>query len=151
MTEMRLRQATVQDLEALVSFNQAMAEETEGKMLDSETLTQGVRGLLVHPEYGFYLVAERDGEILGSLAVTFEWSDWRNALFWWIQSVYVSPSARRQGIYASLYSRVQQMAKAQDNVCGFRLYVEKDNLVAQQTYEKLGMQECQYYMYESKG
>lgn len=127
-----------------------MAQETEGKMLDSDTLTQGVKGLLIHPEYGFYLVAERDGDILGSLAVTFEWSDWRNALFWWIQSVYVSPSARRQGIYASLYSRVQRMAKEKGNVCGFRLYVEKDNQVAQQTYEKLGMQECQYFMYQSK-
>lgn len=150
MTEMTLRQAKIEDLAALVSFNQAMAQETEGKMLDAETLTQGVKGLLMHPEYGFYLVAERGGQILGSLAVTFEWSDWRNALFWWIQSVYVSPSARRQGIYAGLYSRVQQMAKEQGNVCGFRLYVEKDNQAAQQTYEKLGMQECQYYMYESK-
>ncbi|WP_099035169.1 GNAT family N-acetyltransferase [Lacimicrobium alkaliphilum] len=147
---MTLRQAKAEDLDALVSFNQAMAQETEGKRLDPTTLRQGVNGLLTHPEYGFYLVAEQEGEIRGSLAVTFEWSDWRNALFWWIQSVYVSPSARRQGIYAGLYNRVQLLAKEQGNVCGFRLYVEKDNEVAQQTYKNLGMQECQYYMYQSK-
>ncbi|WP_210401676.1 GNAT family N-acetyltransferase [Lacimicrobium sp. SS2-24] len=147
---MNLRRAEEQDLEALVAFNQAMAEETEGKKLDQQVLTNGVRGLLQHPEYGFYLVAEQQGKLLGSLAVTFEWSDWRNGVFWWIQSVYVSHEARRQGIYSGLYSRVQEMAEQQGNVCGFRLYVEKENEIAQQTYEKLGMQECQYYMYESK-
>ncbi|GGO75024.1 GNAT family N-acetyltransferase [Bowmanella pacifica] len=150
MTDFILRQAVAQDLEALTAFNQAMALETENKTLEAQTLRQGVNGILQHPHYGFYLVAEREGEIVGSLAVTYEWSDWRNSLFWWIQSVYVVPAARRQGIYSALYHKVQDMAKEQGNVCGFRLYVEKENLVAQATYQKLGMQECQYFMYQSK-
>jgi len=145
-----IRKALSDDLTALVTFNQAMAMETEGKHLDPDILRQGVSGLLTQPQFGFYLVAESQGNILGSLAVTFEWSDWRNAVFWWIQSVYVTPSARRSGIYSRLYQYAQTLAAEAGNVCGFRLYVEKENAAAQATYEKLGMQECQYFMYESK-
>ena len=150
MTPYTLRLATSQDLDALTQFNQAMALETEGKQLDPQTLRGGVAGMLEQPHYGFYLVAEQDGQIAGSLAVTFEWSDWRNKLFWWIQSVYVRPQSRRQGIYSALYARVKEMAAEKGNVCGFRLYVEKENEIAQATYQKLGMHECQYFMYESK-
>ena len=82
--------------------------------------------------------------------VTFEWSDWRNATFWWIQSVYVKPNMRRKGIYKGLYREVQRLAEATEDVCGYRLYVEKDNEIAQRTYESLGMQESYYLMYESK-
>lgn len=145
-----IRKASTEDLSALVEFNQAMAQETEGKALDTETLRNGVNGLLTQPQFGFYLVAEDNGDILGSLAITFEWSDWRNAVFWWIQSVYVKPAARRLGIYSALYAHAQTLAEQSGNVCGFRLYVEKENSVAQATYEKLGMHECQYFMYESK-
>ncbi|GAB3032544.1 GNAT family N-acetyltransferase [Bowmanella dokdonensis] len=150
MNQYTLRLARSNDLEALTEFNQAMALETEGKQLDTQTLRSGVAGMLNQPHFGFYLVAEQEGEIVGSLAVTFEWSDWRNKLFWWIQSVYVRPQSRRQGIYSALYTRVREMALEQGNVCGFRLYVEKENEIAQATYQKLGMQECQYFMFESK-
>ncbi|GAA0351782.1 GNAT family N-acetyltransferase [Bowmanella denitrificans] len=150
MQDILLRQAVASDLEALTQFNQAMALETENKTLDENTLRQGVNGILRHPQFGFYLVAEKGGEIVGSLAVTYEWSDWRNSLFWWIQSVYVLPAHRRQGIYSALYTKAKALAAEQGNVCGFRLYVEKDNLAAQATYQHLGMQECQYFMYQSK-
>ena len=99
--------------------------------------------------YGFYLVAESDdGEIAGGLMVTFEWSDWRNGCFWWIQSVYVMPAFRRQGIYRDLYGYVRKMAEERGGVCGFRVYVEKDNVSAKETYRKLGMEECDYRMFE---
>lgn len=147
---MHIRRATPEDAAALVAFNQAMAMETEERALDGEVLTSGVTGLLSHAERGFYLVAEAEGEIAGSLMVTFEWSDWRNATFWWIQSVYVKPNMRRKGIYKGLYREVQRLAEATEDVCGYRLYVEKDNEIAQRTYESLGMQESYYLMYESK-
>ncbi|MDF2177162.1 GNAT family N-acetyltransferase [Aliiglaciecola sp. CAU 1673] len=150
MTTYSIRAAVPSDQQALTQFNQAMALETEGKRLDENVLGNGVAGLLNQPQYGFYLVAEREGQLVGSLMVTYEWSDWRNSLFWWIQSVYVRPDCRRQGIYSALYEKVKEMATEQGNVCGFRLYVEKENLPAQATYQKLGMEECQYYMYQSK-
>ncbi|WP_416308287.1 GNAT family N-acetyltransferase [Neptunicella sp. SCSIO 80796] len=149
MTNVRIRKASLEDVQKLVEFNQAMALETEGKSLDSTTLTAGVETLIKRPEYGFYLVAEQNNSIAAGLLVTYEWSDWRNSLFWWIQSVYVTPEYRRQGLYSSLYQRVQEMANAEDNVCGFRLYVEKENTKAQQTYQALGMSECEYFMYQS--
>lgn len=145
-----IRTALEKDANALVEFNQAMAMETENKKLDSDILSQGVGRLIGDPNKGFYLVAEDDqGHIVGSLMVTFEWSDWRNSHFWWIQSVYVLPQNRRTGIYSALYAEVKRLAETSDGVCGYRLYVEKDNLVAQQTYERLGMEQSHYFMFES--
>ncbi len=147
---MQVRLATQSDLVAIVEFNQAMALETEGKQLDNHTLSAGVAGLLDNPHRGFYLVAEQEDAIAGSLMVTYEWSDWRNANFWWVQSVYILPEFRRQGVYSALYGKVQSLARTDDNVCGFRLYVEKENEKAQRTYQSLGMDETHYLMYESQ-
>ena len=147
---MKIRKATLNDAIALVDFNQAMAFETEKKQLNSDILTAGVNQLLNDENKGFYLVAELpSGEIAGSLMVTFEWSDWRNSQFWWIQSVYIRPQNRRQGIYSKLYSNVKALANEEQGVCGFRLYVEKDNITAQKTYQNLGMHESHYDMYET--
>ena len=143
-----LRLANARDLPALVEFNHAMARETEGKELDAETLTAGVRALLEDESHGFYVVAESGGEVAGWLLVTYEWSDWRNGVFWWVQSVYVRPHFRRRGIYRRLYELVKARASARGGVRGFRLYVEKHNEVAQRTYEQLGMSETHYKMYE---
>ena len=147
---MQIRKAIPADQKDIVDFNQAMAMETEGKHLADEVISEGVSKVLEDDSKGFYLVAEVAGEIAASLMVTFEWSDWRNGTFYWIQSVYVRPQNRRQGLYSALYNEVKRLASVNDDVCGYRLYVEKDNLVAQQTYEALGMQESQYFMYESK-
>jgi ribosomal protein S18 acetylase RimI-like enzyme len=149
--EVRIRLGEEIDIGALVGFNQAMARETEAKELDESVLTAGVENLLKNKRFGFYVVAEAIGEssrqAVGSLMVTYEWSDWRNGLFWWIQSVYIKPEFRRRGIYRRLYDFVKEQATAQD-VCGFRLYVEKENRIAQRTYEQLGMSESHYVMYE---
>lgn len=142
-----MRVSKVTDLSTLVEFNQMMAFETEQKKLDEAILTKGVAALLEDKSKGFYLVAEQEGKVVASLMVTTEWSDWRNSTFWWIQSVYVVPEARRQGLYSALYNQVKKLAQTQD-VCGFRLYVEKENIVAQKTYESLGMSESHYLMFE---
>lgn len=149
--ELIIRRATIADIDVLVRFNQAMALETEAKALAEGTLRPGVEGLFARPEYGFYLIAEPtddSGDPAGSLMVTYEWSDWRNGLFWWIQSVYVTPEWRRRGVYTALYDHVKELASA-ENICGFRLYVEKDNVPAQKTYKRLGMAETHYLMFES--
>ncbi len=150
MSESRftVRQGTLEDAEIIAEFNQAMAMETEDKTLDNAILTNGVTRLISEPERGFYLVASENDTIAGSLMITKEWSDWRNQEFWWIQSVYVAPEFRRQGVYRLLYQSVKELADQQNNVCGFRLYVEKENRVAQATYENLGMEESYYLMYE---
>ena len=136
------------DAEFLAQFNIAMADETEGIKLNHETVFSEVRRLLKHPQYGFYLVAEADNTVVGSLMVTTEWSDWRDGFFLWIQSVYVCPEYRRKGIYRKLYEHVKGLAAEQGNICGFRLYVDRDNASAQKTYSALGMQEIQYKIFE---
>lgn len=148
MKKINIRVARQVDVSLLVKFNQLMAWETEQKKLDEVVLSKGVSALITDDTKGFYLVAEYNNEVVGSLMVTTEWSDWRNGVFWWIQSVYISPDYRRQGIYAQLYAQVKVLAEQQKNVCGFRLYVEKENFIAQKTYEKLGMEETHYLMYE---
>lgn len=146
--QISIRVANRQDLAALVNFNQSMALETENKKLDSDVLNKGVGALMADPNKGFYLVAEQNAQVVGSLMVTTEWSDWRNAVFWWIQSVYILPQNRRQGIYGLLYAKVKELAEQDGNVCGLRLYVEKENVIAQRTYEALGMEQSHYLMYE---
>jgi ribosomal protein S18 acetylase RimI-like enzyme len=143
-----VREATAGDLETLVAFNAAMARETEHRDLDLEVLRAGVRNLLVDPSRGVYLVLEEAGRVLAALMLTREWSDWRNGEFWWIQSVYVRPEARRRGCYRRLYEVVRARAADAPGVCGLRLYVERDNAVAQRTYAALGMSETAYLLYE---
>ena len=149
-SEIFTRLAEPSDASIIVEFNQRMAEETEGKRLSTETLSGGVAAVFADKGCGFYVVAETEfKEVVGCLMITFEWSDWRNAWFWWIQSVYVRKDYRGSGVYRRLYARVKEMAREHVSpVCGFRLYVEKENEVAQKVYEKLGMNECVYLMYE---
>lgn len=142
-----IRRATQDDTQVIAEFNIAMAKETEDMQLDPSTVLAGVQALVANPQLGFYLVATNNSDVVGVLMVTNEWSDWRNGVFWWIQSVFVRSDFRRQGIYRSLYEKVQELS-SNDNVCGYRLYVEKDNNSAQQTYKKLGMSETHYRMYE---
>ena len=143
-----IRPATRTDIPHLVDWNAAMAQETEGKTLDRAVLARGVEGVFDAPRRGFYLVAEREGTAVGSLLVTYEWSDWRCGDFWWIQSVYVVPAARRGGVFRALYAAVRTRAQSAGAV-GLRLYVETENARAQATYDGLGMQRCHYFMYEA--
>jgi ribosomal protein S18 acetylase RimI-like enzyme len=147
---MQIRTATPEDVDALVEFNQAMALETEGKTLDTDILRAGVSAVFGDEKKGFYVVVEQEGSVAAGLMVTTEWSDWRNGWFWWIQSVYVRPEYRGKGLYGRLYEFVKERAAAAGNVCGFRLYVEKENDRAQRVYEKLGMDKTYYLMYEEE-
>lgn len=145
---MEIRLGIEADADVIARFNRAMAWETERKELPEDTINAGVRGLFARPGQGFYLLASIDAEPVGCLMVTYEWSDWRNKTFWWIQSVYVLPDYRGRGLYKALYAEVKRRALEDGGVCGFRLYVEKENLKAQRVYEHLGMHEAPYLMFE---
>ena len=143
-----IRRATPTDFAFIVESNIAMAQETERLSLDEARVRAGVGAVLADSALGFYLIAEIDGSPAGQLMVTYEWSDWRNGLWWWIQSVYVRPEHRRKGVYTALHRHVAEAAQAEDGVCGIRLYVEQDNTTAQQVYESLDMYRTRYQMYE---
>lgn len=151
--EICVRAATVADLEVLVEFSAAMAHETEGRSLDLERLRAGTRAVFESPAYGFYLVAEACREqpplIIGQLLITYEWSDWRNGVFWWVQSVYVRPNWRRRGVYRRMHAHLLAQAKARGDVCGVRLYVEDDNRTAQLVYARMGLQPTGYRICET--
>ncbi len=142
-----IRPARLDDLHLLVRFNAAMAVETEDLVLDPVRLSAGVESVLREPRRGFYRIAERDGVAQGSLLITYEWSDWRNAEFWWIQSVYVEPFARRTGVFSRLYEAVEREARTA-GACGLRLYAERDNRSAHRCYEALGMSGGHYLVFE---
>ena len=143
-----VRRARPEDAAAIAGFNRAMALETEQRVLIPGVVETGVRRLLETPALGFYGVAERAGGVVACLMVTHEWSDWRNGLFWWIQSVYVQPGSRRQGAYRQLYDFVRAQARSDPGVCGFRLYAATGNAVAHRTYTALGMMRTDYRVYE---
>ena len=148
LPDMNIRRATIEDVSALAEFNMKMALETEAIELIPGVITAGVETMINNPAMGFYLVVEDDGALQASLMITTEWSDWRNGLFWWVRSVYVNQQYRRQGLYRKLYEQVKTLAEAENNVCGFRLYVEHDNYIAQETYRSLNMEETSYKLFE---
>jgi len=125
-----------------------MAWETEQKKLEETILTRGVAAVLADPLKGFYLVAEVRAEVVGQLMITTEWSDWRNAWFWWIQSVYVRPEHRQQGVFRALFGEAERLALEQGDVIGLRLYVETHNTAARETYRRLGMFDAAYGVFE---
>ena len=142
-----IREATAEDRDRIVLFNQAMARETEGRELDRRVLTTGVERVLKDGGLGRYFVAELEDEVIGQVMVTTEWSDWRNGHVWWLQSVYVSKRHRREGVFRRLHDHVREAARA-ERAIGLRLYVERDNVPAQATYRNLGMDASQYLMFE---
>ncbi|MBI3665813.1 MAG: GNAT family N-acetyltransferase [Acidobacteria bacterium] len=143
-----IRAAAPSDAPTIAAFNAAMARETEHIELDAKRLLDGVRAVLADRSKGFYTVAETEGRVVGQMMITFEWSDWRNGTFWWIQSVYVHPDFRSRGVFKELYAYITERAKSAGDVCGLRLYVEQENSRAQQTYQRLGMAKAPYAVYE---
>lgn len=143
-----IRPARAADAADIARFNAAMALETEHKVLEPATIRAGVEAVLAEARHGFYLVAEIGNAAVGCLMITYEWSDWRNGQWWWLQSVYVAPQARRAGIFRAMYTRVEQQLLETPGVIGLRLYVEKDNVHALGTYAALGMYDTGYRLYE---
>jgi ribosomal protein S18 acetylase RimI-like enzyme len=134
-----IRKARPDDAATIAAFNDGIALETEHRSLDPAVVNPGVADILGDATKGQYWVAEKDGMVVGQIMVTYEWSDWRNGTMWWIQSVYVHPDHRRHGVFSSLYRHVESLARQEPKVCGLRLYVEEQNIRAQDTYESLGM------------
>ena len=146
--DITLRQATVADAPIVVRFNSLLAAETENKSLDQVLLRQGVEALLGNPSKGLYFLAELDGTVVGQTMITYEWSDWRNGTFWWIQSVFVTPDARRAGVFRALFRHLESLAEGDRSVCGIRLYVERENERAQATYRRCGLEDGGYRVME---
>jgi len=153
LEHLTIRLARPEDVESIVSFSAAMALETEGRNLDRTRLREGTIAVFDSPARGHFMVAEvthpDQVQLVGQLMITYEWSDWRNAAFWWIQSVYVDPKWRRRGIFTRMHQAILQEARARADVCGVRLYVDKDNPIAHTTYVRLGLIRSAYQIYES--
>lgn len=148
MSEIIIRAATLADAPLLSDWAQAMAWETEHKTLDPDIVDAGIGRALGDSSKARYFIAQRDGHAAGTAMLTTEWSDWRCGDWWWIQSVYVVQAHRRTGVFSALYRHIEALAEQDEGVCGLRLYVERDNLAAQRTYEQLGMHDAGYRMYE---
>ncbi len=146
--DITIRPASESDVGVIADFNVLMAKETEGKSLPLDRVREGVKSILIDPSKGLYILVEENAEILGQLMITYEWSDWRNGNFWWIQSVYVRKENRGKGVFQALFNHVKKMAHGRKDVCGLRLYVEKHNERARKTYKRLGMKETDYLLYE---
>jgi ribosomal protein S18 acetylase RimI-like enzyme len=144
---MEISTGTYNDIEAITGFQIAMALESEGTVLDSERVHNGVTAVMEDGSKGIYIIARIEDRPVASLMITREWSDWNNGWYWWIQSVYVMPEHRGQGIFRAMYTKVIEMANDQ-NIAQVRLYVDRHNTNAQKVYQKLGMEECHYLMYE---
>ena len=145
--DLTITRGKASDIDAIVRFQADMAMESEGTMLDMDRLTLGVTSAMNDEQKGIYLVARANDTPIGSLMLTREWSDWNNQWYWWIQSVYVMPEYRKKGVYKALYATLKDMAR-ENGVSQIRLYADRTNLSAQQVYQRLGMTESHYLMFE---
>ena len=146
--ELRVRPAYPRDIPALVAFNRALARETEDQELELDRLNKGVQAVFEDPSRGGYFVAVRGDEPVGALMITPEWSDWRDGVFWWIQSVYVDRKNRGEGVFRKLYEHVLGTARSARGVCGVPLYVDRENARAQEVYRAVGMHPARYQLFE---
>jgi len=144
MSAITVRAAVAADWEVIVDYNCRLAAESEDVQLDSALIRPGVKAVLADPNNGRYFLACADERIVGQMMHTWEWSDWRNGEIWWLQSVYVEPDFRRQGVFRLLYNHILKEAESNPKVVGIRLYVENDNEPAQETYRSMGMQHAGY-------
>ena len=146
MAAISVRPAESRDIPFIAQSQLDMALETEGRRLNAETVTLGVTAVLDDPAKGQYLVSEFEGQLIGSLLITYEWSDWRNGRFYWIQSAFVVREHRQQGAFKAMYRYVEELGRTQG--CGVRLYVHNQNEAGKRTYERLGMRLTEYMVYE---
>ena len=146
---MIVRKAKIEDIETIVEYNYNLAFETEKKRLDKDILFKGVKSLIEDEKKGIYHVCIIDNKVVGQIMYTYEWSDWRNGTFIWVQSVYVKKEYRGRGVFKALYKNVKDICEnSENNFVGIRLYVEEENYIAQKAYKDLGMHKCNYYIYE---
>ena len=143
-----VRDAHMSDAEQIAQYNRLLALESEGKVLDMPTLTAGVRRGLSHPELCRYFIAMAEGRPVGTTMVTYELTDWRDGVLWWLQSVYVEPEFRRHGVFRAIYAFIEGVARHHGEVRGIRLYVHRENQRAMRTYESVGMNKADYEVYE---
>jgi GNAT superfamily N-acetyltransferase len=148
MSDVTYRDAAPADAAAIIDFQLAMARETEELDLDRDILTRGVHAVFADTALGRYFIAESGGIVVASLMITYEWSDWRNGMVWWIQSVYVTPAHRQRRIYAGLYQHVRMLVDSEPGIRGIRLYVDRRNVAAQEVYTRLGMDGGHYQVFE---
>ena len=143
-----VRVARVADAAVIARFNRELALETESRKLSPQRVLRGVKALLADAAKGTYFVAESGGEIIGQLLITYEWSDWRNGNFWWIQSVYVASAWRGRGVFKALHAHIERLARKRKDVCGVRLYVDAHNTRAKEVYARLGLKATHYELWE---
>jgi GNAT superfamily N-acetyltransferase len=143
-----VRDATAADIDAIVGYNQRLAQETEGKSLDPVVIGAGVRRGFANPQLCRYFVAEADGRVVGTTMLTYELTDWRDGVIWWLQSVFIEPEYRRHGVFRAIYRHIEVLARNDSDARGLRLYVHRDNARAMKTYEALGMDKAGYELYE---
>jgi ribosomal protein S18 acetylase RimI-like enzyme len=148
-SEIHIREACIEDLDMLVQNNIALAKETEALSLNEDVLSKGIKQALKRTEC-HYFVSEIAGKVVGQTMITYEWSDWRNGVIWWIQSVYVDPEYRKQGVFKSLFKHIENLARNNDQVKALRLYVMHDNTTGQNTYQHLGMNNSGYIVFEKE-
>ena len=145
---MTIRKANVNDLKVLVDFQQRLARESEGLELDVAKLTAGMKALLEDPAKGIYYLVEDSRQPVACHLITYEWSDWRNGLVWWLQSVYVIEAYRKKGVFRMMYDNIMRMIREDEGLIGLRLYVDKSNERAMKVYTSMGMNGDHYTVYE---
>jgi RimJ/RimL family protein N-acetyltransferase len=148
MSNVSIRKSRPEDISTIVDFQQRLALESENFQLDGDTVAKGIKAMFDDPSRGVYFVAEVNGEIAGCHSITYEWSDWRNGMVWWLQSVYVVEKHRKNGVFRAMFENLKTLITNDPSLAGLRLYVDKSNARAQKVYQAMGMNGEHYSVFE---
>jgi GNAT superfamily N-acetyltransferase len=99
--EPTVRLAVAGDCDALADLMGKQLRE-HGLPVDEARLRESIRGVLDHPERGFFLVAARPGGAVGTAYVAFLWSLEHAGAVAWLEELYVLPRARGTGTGTAL-------------------------------------------------
>ena len=61
--------------------------------LDWEKYRKAAVMILSNVDFGTVVVAEQGQKLVGFMMFTYEWSDWRDGVFFWLQGLEGSPEA----------------------------------------------------------
>ena len=111
-TAYTIRPGTAADIDTLVVFTHAEAMDAERRGLDPGEARRGVEGAFAAvPKSRYWVVEGPKGGLVASASIVTEWSNFRGGDYWWIQSLYVTPEHRGQGLVDTLLAHLTDQAR----------------------------------------
>ena len=126
-----------------------MIEKNCAELPDNIVTVQNYQKVAEHVlsdiDWGFFVLCEEQGTPVGFMNFSYEWSDWRNGMFYWLQTAYTKDT--NEQIFKNMIEFVNSYGK-EHGCCGFRLQTEKKYEEFWKPFvSRLDLVKTHYYLY----